>query len=73
MNTIQLPDDVYEQAAELAELDQVSVDRLVLAIVRERVRDWSNLQARAKRGTLEKLKAVMAKVGDAPPEPVDVL
>jgi hypothetical protein len=73
MKTIQLPDEVYDQAAELADLDHVSVDRLVTAIVSERVGDWSRLHARAARGSLEKLRQVLAKVSDAPPEPMDRL
>jgi predicted DNA-binding ribbon-helix-helix protein len=73
MKSIQLPDDVYQQAADLAEADHVSVDRLVAAIVNERARDWSNLHARAARGSLDKLRRVLAKVGDAPPEAMDRL
>jgi hypothetical protein len=73
MKTIHLPDEVYEQAAELADLDHVSVDKFVTAIVSERVGDWSRLQARAARGSLEKFRQVLAKVSDAPPEPTDRL
>jgi hypothetical protein len=35
VKSIQLPDDVYQRAAELAEADYVSVDRLVAALVSE--------------------------------------
>lgn len=73
MKSIQLPDDVYQRAAELAEADHVSVDKLVAAIVNERARDWAKLQARAARGSLEKLRNVLAKVSDAPPEATDSL
>ncbi|MGA2651985.1 MAG: hypothetical protein ABSF28_15745 [Terracidiphilus sp.] len=73
MKSIQLPDDVYQRAAELAEADHVSVDRLVAAIVNERVRDWAKLRARAERSSVEKLRNVLAKVSDAPPEAVDRL
>jgi hypothetical protein len=73
MKSVQLPDDVYRRAAELAEADHVSVDRLVAAIVNERASDWAKLQARAARGSLEKLNAVLAKVSDAPPEAADRL
>lgn len=71
MKTVQLPDEVYQQASELAEKDNVSVDRLVAAIVSERVGDWSRMQARASRGSLEKFKYVLSKVSDAPPEERD--
>ena len=73
MKTIQLPDDVYQQAATLAEMDHVSVDRLVAAIVSERVGDWSRLQVRASRGSLEEFKQILSKAGDATPEPMDSL
>ena len=73
MKTIQIPDDVYRKAAELAQADHVSVDRLVSAIVSERVGDWSRLQARAARGSLEKLNVILAKVSDTPPEAMDRL
>jgi hypothetical protein len=73
MRSIQLPDDVYQRAVELAEADQVSVDRLVAAIVNERASDWAKLQARAARGSLDKLHGVLAKVRDIAPEPSDRL
>lgn len=73
MKSIQLPDDVYRRAADLAEVDHVSVDRLVAAIVNERASDWSKMQARAAQGSLEKLHRVLAKVSDAPPEAMDRL
>jgi hypothetical protein len=73
MKNIQLPDDVYRRAAELAEADHVSVDRLVAAIVNERACDWAKLQSRAARGSLEKLKSVLSKVSESPPEAMDRL
>jgi hypothetical protein len=73
MKSIQRPDDVYQRAAELAEADHVSVDRLVASIVNERVSDWAKLQARAGRGSVEKLRNVLAKVSDPPPEAMDRL
>jgi hypothetical protein len=73
MKTVQIPDDVYRRAEELADADHVSVDRLVAAFVNERASDWSRLQARAARGSIEKLKRVLAKVSDAPPEAMDRL
>ena len=73
MKIIRLPDDVYQRAAELAELDHVSVDRLVVAIVNERVGDWARIQARASRGSIEKLTRVLSKVSDTQPQPLDRL
>jgi hypothetical protein len=73
MKNIQLPDEVYQRAAELAEMDHVSVDRLVAALVNEKAGDWSKVQARAARGSIEKLKHVLSKVSDTAPEAMDRL
>jgi hypothetical protein len=73
MKSVQLPDDLYKQAAELAERDHVSVDKLVAALVREHACEWERLRTRAARGSVDKLKAVLAKVSDAQPEPFDQL
>jgi hypothetical protein len=73
MKSVLLPDDIYEQAAALAEQDHVSVDRLVAALVNEHVGDWSRLRERAGRGSLDKLKRVLTKVSDSPAEAADRL
>jgi hypothetical protein len=73
MKSIQLPDEVYQRAAEMAELDHVSVDRLVAALVNERASDWASVQTRVTRGSVEKLRLVLSKVSDAPPEALDQL
>lgn len=71
MKSILIPDEVYERAAELAEQDQVSVDRLVAAVVNRHVGDWSKIRERAARGSVEKLKRVLAKVKDLAVEAAD--
>ena len=73
MKTVQLPDEIYQQAAKLAESDHVSVDNLVAALVREGVGDWSKVQARAAQGSVEKLKRALSKVSEAAPDPADRL
>jgi len=73
MKSILLPDEVYERAAELAEQDQVSVDRLVAAVVNRHVGDWSKMRERAARGSVEKLKRVLVKVKDLPVKAADQL
>jgi len=57
----------------LAEWDHMSVDWLVAALVNEHVGDWSRLPERAGRGSLDKLKRVLAKVSDSHREAVDRL
>jgi hypothetical protein len=73
MKSILLPDEIYARAAELAEQDHVSVDRLVAALVNQHVSDWSKMQERGARGSVEKLRQVLAKVSDAPAEAADQL
>jgi hypothetical protein len=73
MKNIQLPYDIYQRAAQLADADQVSVDRLVVALVNKGIEDWERIKARAERGSLEKLHRVLAKVSDAPAESQDQL
>ena len=73
MKNVQIPDELYEKAEEFAEADHVSVDRVVAAALSEKVGDWSRLRTRAERGSVDKLRSVLAKVGDAPPEADDQL
>jgi predicted transcriptional regulator len=73
MKSIQLPDEVYDRVAKLAEADQVSVDRVVAALVMERLSDWSRLEARASRGSLEKLGKILSKIPGVEPEAHDRL
>jgi len=73
MKKVQLPDDIYDRAAELAAADNVSVDRFVAAIVKERAGDWARVRARARRGSIAKLKRVLSKVRNAPPAAADRL
>jgi predicted DNA-binding ribbon-helix-helix protein len=73
MKNVQLPDDVYDRAAQLAERDHVSVDKLVAALVQEHAREWELLRSRAERGSLQKLNVVLSKVSNSPTEPLDHL
>jgi len=57
----------------MAEVDHVSVDRLVAALVNEGVGDWARVQARAQRGSREKLKRVLSKVRNVPADVRDQL
>jgi hypothetical protein len=73
MKSIQLPDDVYQQASKFAEQDHVSIDKLVAVLVNDGVGEWSTVQDRAALGSIAKLKRVLAKVSDTPPEAMDQL
>ena len=73
MKSVHIPDDVYQQAAALAERDQVSVDKLVATLLVAHAAEWRRLQSRAERGSLAKLSAVFDKVSDREPESFDHL
>ena len=73
MRSVHIPEAVYQQASLLAEQDHVSVDRAIAALVRDGLGEWSKLHDRATRGSLEKLKSVLGKVGDRVPLPGDEL
>lgn len=73
IKSVNIPDDVYQRAAELAERDQVSVGKLLAVLILQHAREWTRLRARAERGSLEKLRSVLQNVSDAPPEPFDQL
>jgi hypothetical protein len=67
MRTVQIPEDVYQQASVLAEQDHVSVDRLIASLVRDGVEGWTKLQQRASVGSSSKLQSVLGKIGGGPP------
>jgi len=46
---------------------------LVAALVNEGIGDWARVEARAERGSREKLKRVLSKVRDVPPDVRDQL
>jgi hypothetical protein len=71
MKTVQIPDDLYQRASQLAERDQVSVDRLVAALVSESLSESERIRERAQRGSVERLHEILSRVPDAPPIPGD--
>jgi hypothetical protein len=73
MKTVQIPDDLYQRASQFAELDQVSVDKLVTALVYESLSDSERIQERAKRGSLEKFREILSRAPNVPPVPGDEL
>jgi hypothetical protein len=73
MKRVYLPDDVYKRASEMAARDHVSVNRFVAAVVNERAGDRARLRARAKHGSVAKLRRVLSKVKDVAPIAADRL
>ncbi len=78
MSTVsfQLPNSIYEQAKMLAAREGVSLEEFLALAVMEKVatiETASYLKERAKRGSREKLLAVLGKAPDVEPEDLDRL
>ena len=74
--SLNLPESLYRQVCKLAEQDGTSLDQFIATAVAEKVAALMTveyLRERAKRGSLEKFEAVLAKVPDVEPQPHDRL
>jgi hypothetical protein len=68
---VTVPDIVYSQIAELAERQQVSVERIVAAALAEQVSGWVRVEHMAERGSRERFLAALDKVPAAEAAPED--
>jgi hypothetical protein len=59
---INVPDDLYQEAARIAQAKHVSIDEVLLSTFADHVRAWERLQQRAARGSREHFIAVLDKV-----------
>jgi hypothetical protein len=67
--SVNIPEDLYRRASEVAAAENVSVDDLFASAFEERILELERLKERASRGSYEKFMRVMAKVpAVAPPE-----
>ena len=74
--SLSLPESIYKQICKLAQEDGISLNQFIATAVAEKVAALMTveyLRDRAKRGSLEKFEAVLAKVPDVEPEPHDRL
>lgn len=74
--SLNLPESLYKQVCKLAQQDGISLNQFIATAVAEKVAALTTveyLRERAKRGSLEKFEAVLAKVPDAEPGPHDRL
>jgi len=70
---VTVPDAVYRQIAELAEQQQVSVERVVAAALAEQLSGWTRVERMAERGSRERFLAALDKVPATEPAPEDRL
>ncbi|MCB8945805.1 MAG: toxin-antitoxin system HicB family antitoxin [Ardenticatenaceae bacterium] len=76
MLTVRIPKTLHSQVRELAEEEGISMNQFVMLALAEKVATLQAvgyLEERAKRGSREKLLAVLAKVTDVEPEEYDRL
>lgn len=73
---VTIPDALYQQVAELAAGENISLDQWVAIALSAQVAAWMTqnyLVERAKRGNWEQFKQVLMKVPDVEPEEFDKL
>lgn len=69
--SINIPEELYRQAREIAESQHLSVDDVVSSAFAEHLAAWERLKHRAARGNRESFLAVLDKVPDVEPEEYD--
>ncbi|HXM40495.1 MAG TPA: hypothetical protein VN924_04540 [Bryobacteraceae bacterium] len=69
--TVNVPEELYQKAVEIAESHHLSVDEVFASAFAEQIAEWERLQQRASRGSREKFLAVLDKVPDVEPEDFD--
>ena len=71
--SVNVPDELYRRAAEVAASENISVDELFASAFEQRVLEFERLKERAARGSYEKFLRVMAKVPVVEPPDYDRL
>jgi hypothetical protein len=69
--SINIPEDLYRQALELADSQQVSVDDVISSAFAQQMAGWERLRRRAARGSREAFLRVLDNVPDVEPEEFD--
>jgi hypothetical protein len=68
---VNIPEELYRQAREIAESQHLSVDDVVSSAFAEQLAAWERLKRRAVSGSRESFLAVLDKVPDVEPEEFD--
>jgi hypothetical protein len=70
---VTLPDSLYKKAMEVAEREQISVERVVYSALAEQLNALERLEERAARSSEDKFRAALAKIPDVEPPEYDQL
>ena len=69
--SINIPEQLYDQARGIAESHRVSVEQVFASALADQFAAWQRLRERAARGDREKFLAVLDRVPDIDPEEYD--
>jgi len=69
--SVNIPDDLYQQAREIAKAQRLSVDEVIASAFAEQLAAWERLKQRAARGRRDAFVGVLDKVPDVEPEEYD--
>jgi predicted transcriptional regulator len=71
--SVTLPEALYQRIADLANRQQVSVERMVAAALAEQLAGWSQVEQMAARANRDKFLAALDRVPAAEPVSEDLL
>jgi hypothetical protein len=71
--SVNVPEELYRRAAEVAAAENVSVDDLFASAFEERILEFERLRAKASRGSYENFLRVMSKARAVEPPEQDRL
>ncbi len=71
--SINIPEELYRRASEIAAAENISVDVLFASAFEERLLEFERLKEKASQGSYEKFLRVMSRVGAAEPPEQDRL
>ena len=71
--SVNIPEELYRQASEIAAIENISVDEIFASAFEERLLEFERLKDKAARGSYEKFLRVMAKVPAIEPPGYDRL
>jgi hypothetical protein len=69
--SINIPDEIYEQASRMAEVHHIAVDDIFVNAFSEQFAAWQHVRERAARGDRDQFLAVLSEVPDVEPEAYD--
>ena len=69
--SVNIPEELYRQAREIADSQHLSVDDVISSVFAEHLAAWERLKQRAARGSRESFLRVLDKAPDVEPDDYD--